>query len=853
MKNNLFNNFPDRFFAKKGYINWNDLSAALKNQLVGMNGGDNLTLEQISLDYGDSTLTTFQIKRGLKSQITSLLEGEMAFTIDTQEFLIGYNNTVVNLNDSTQVAVSINEEGMWVINGAVTQHSAKGDKGEKGDKGDNGDTGDKGDKGDKGESGEKGDKGENGEGVAFEKIYNSIQDLQAEIEHVTDGKIILVYENTIAHVLIRDSAFIPITPEEVIITNGIAGYRYLKSFDDLTVIKGVKGDDGISPTITQIITPTEYKIKITDANQSFTTPNLRIEGSSSVDLSNISQDIIPAQGSTINIGSAEKPIKAIFTDEAHISSNTLYIDGVPVMNSTGETINVHADNNQNISVSTTGTGGAKVVSEAITEIIASGVGGIINIKSTGQGGQINLTSVAGVNINAPLINASGVSLTVEELTILGKLIVSGTLTQVDSENLSVRDNIIEINKQDGGQGVLLGRAGFKINRGDLEDVYMIYEESSNCFKMGTLSALQKIVTEDVFNEKIAASQIPFDKGTTTLTSTNIESAIKEVFQSAANSNDSHKAVILECGGTVNQVGAVPTDSEINNGIRSISTTTPVTPSINGISSVLPEIQEEIYTGDFYIAKKIEWSDWKTVSCPGETITKDDGTVLTGQKTLNVMTTLFDTIFNLAGMPRTKEPTYYATGNRAGFTVLEYRRGDSIYLTINMTCDKYNIVFGTVWQLPMKKDYSKEIGYGSQSSEIKIDSQGNYYFRYKDLLETVPDLKIIQVEGSDYTPFRGSFTLNNRVYCHVARNDYWTYNQEEIYNHDIVISNVPSNCLPKPICLLQNNISLDGIVTPSTIGTSSNSLTKNELYKLISKDGSQSMYVLGLGTNCGIIL
>lgn len=163
MSSNFLNNFPDRLFAKKGYVSWNDLSASLKNKLVGMNGGNNLTLEQISLDYGDSTLTTFQIKRGLRAQITSLLEGEMAYATDTQEFLIGSNNAIINLNDSTRIDVSINADGKWVINSTVTQYIAKGDKGDQGIQGVQGIQGLKGDKGDQGIQGLKGDKGDKGD------------------------------------------------------------------------------------------------------------------------------------------------------------------------------------------------------------------------------------------------------------------------------------------------------------------------------------------------------------------------------------------------------------------------------------------------------------------------------------------------------------------------------------------------------------------------------------------------------------------------------------------------------------------------------------------------------------------
>ncbi|QEH69713.1 hypothetical protein [Cellulosilyticum sp. WCF-2] len=65
------------------------------------------------------------------------------------------------------------------------------------------------------------------------------------------------------------------------------------------------------------------------------------------------------------------------------------------------------------------------------------------------------------------------------------------------------------------------------------------------------------------------------------TSKTVTGAINEVFQSAANSNLSHKAVILQKGGTVTQSGAVPTDTEINNGILSI----PQNETINKIEGI----------------------------------------------------------------------------------------------------------------------------------------------------------------------------------------------------------------------------------------------------------------------------
>lgn len=84
------------------------------------------------------------------------------------------------------------------------------------------------------------------------------------------------------------------------------------------------------------------------------------------------------------------------------------------------------------------------------------------------------------------------------------------------------------------------------------------------------------------------------------TSKNLTGAINEVFQSAANSNNGHKAVILECGGTVTQAGSVPTDSEINNGIRTIKggnkyDDISITGGIVGTCEIIPITNATVYS------------------------------------------------------------------------------------------------------------------------------------------------------------------------------------------------------------------------------------------------------------------
>jgi hypothetical protein len=59
----------------------------------------------------------------------------------------------------------------------------------------------------------------------------------------------------------------------------------------------------------------------------------------------------------------------------------------------------------------------------------------------------------------------------------GNLLVSGAQTTVNSTNTSVSDNIITLNKGEAGSGVSLGYAGIEIDRGNLANVQIRWNES----------------------------------------------------------------------------------------------------------------------------------------------------------------------------------------------------------------------------------------------------------------------------------------------------------------------------------------------------------------------------------------
>lgn len=233
-------------------------------------------------------------------------------------------------------------------------------------------------------------------------------------------------------------------------------------------------------------------------------------GGGSVDLTKVSTNIVPTTNSTLDIGSPTNRFKTLYCDEAKLSTNTLYIGDVPVLGTDNGNIMVKADPNQNLSVKTTGMGNLGIHSSNITEMLSDGVGGGVNVKAMGTNGTVNITSASGrIEMTAPTINMSG-NTTTGNLTIGGNLTVQGTTTTVDSANLSIADNIVELNKGETGQGVSKLQAGIKIKRGDLQDQHIVFDEASDRWKVGEGTSLKNITTDDMIPTKV--SQLTNDSG-----------------------------------------------------------------------------------------------------------------------------------------------------------------------------------------------------------------------------------------------------------------------------------------------------------------------------------------------------
>ena len=83
-----------------------------------------------------------------------------------------------------------------------------------------------------------------------------------------------------------------------------------------------------------------------------------------------------------------------------------------------------------------------------------------------------------------------------DLTVTGNLTINGTTTTVNSTTLLVSDNVIEVNKDQVGNGVTAGSAGLKVNRGDDPAYYIVFDESDDLFKVGMAGNLEIIATRN---------------------------------------------------------------------------------------------------------------------------------------------------------------------------------------------------------------------------------------------------------------------------------------------------------------------------------------------------------------------
>ena len=116
----------------------------------------------------------------------------------------------------------------------------------------------------------------------------------------------------------------------------------------------------------------------------------------------------------------------------------------------------------------------------------SSIGGIVNRVDT-------LLNQAVTSNSSPTFGNLCVS---GDTLINGNLYVEGNTTVIDSLVSQFQDNIILLNNHELGSGVSLLQAGIEIDRGQLENYRIVYNETSKTFRVGPISSTQPVALRE---------------------------------------------------------------------------------------------------------------------------------------------------------------------------------------------------------------------------------------------------------------------------------------------------------------------------------------------------------------------
>jgi len=246
-------------------------------------------------------------------------------------------------------------------------------------------------------------------------------------------------------------------------------------------------------------------------------------------------NIVNNAGGLHTLGSSNNPFQSAYVDELHLALNTLYLGDTPVLGTNQDTIQVKADPNQSINVMTSGTGASSMTSAAGINLTATGASGQVLVQATGIAGRVTFVATQAVDFTSTATTFHGNTtidgaLTSKGLTVNGDLTVTGSNFTTHAETVLIKDNMIEVNYGQGGDGVSgIGLAGLSVNRGDLEVYQMVFNEANDMFQVGKVGQLETLASQpfvtqtalvrscnlsDITNAVVARSNLGITAGTT---------------------------------------------------------------------------------------------------------------------------------------------------------------------------------------------------------------------------------------------------------------------------------------------------------------------------------------------------
>ena len=207
-------------------------------------------------------------------------------------------------------------------------------------------------------------------------------------------------------------------------------------------------------------------------------------------------DLIPDQDNVHSLGSETKMWKDVY-----VGPGSLYINGQKVIEDNSGTITVNADPGQNLSLNTSGGGAIDLNSGAESVQIRSDlvISSSKTISTTGGaptkfGGDVDMQGNTLGNVAEPVNDNDAVTKAwfesyvatphtgsktfVDDVVIQGNLTVSGSTITVNSETMSVADNMVDLNSNM-TSGTPTENAGIRVMRGDQSPKTFLWNEAND--------------------------------------------------------------------------------------------------------------------------------------------------------------------------------------------------------------------------------------------------------------------------------------------------------------------------------------------------------------------------------------
>lgn len=148
-----------------------------------------------------------------------------------------------------------------------------------------------------------------------------------------------------------------------------------------------------------------------------------------------------------------------------------------------------------------------------------------------------------------------------DATIQGNLYVEGATSVFNTEVIEIEDNIILVNRGESSSGVTLNQAGLEVDRGESENVRIVFEESTDMFKTGVISDLKRIANiDDIPEDK---SVFVWDEISQKMKAQNFIEKPFEFRSSAANSVTMRGGLVLDDNITLKDTLKFNTSANIN--------------------------------------------------------------------------------------------------------------------------------------------------------------------------------------------------------------------------------------------------------------------------------------------------